>query len=252
VADQLRLETFPSRFSSPDLSSGTHSDGTKHSKLQRRKGAPHGHKKAGHTADHEAVAASSNAEQHNSSLLKWMTDSSTADSKGGPKARRAAKAIKRATKAEARLESTAQKLFSMMPLQLSNPHKAIGADATAAPISSSSSTPQNDSSSPSPISSVVDAGEAILQWAQEHEARYIDAYSAADGTFGMHLKKPRPCSQSQVSQIKCYLDAEGYITGLAVEDEAGITAPALCDEGVHEDGGVLEQGEAIVEIVSCK
>jgi hypothetical protein len=45
-----------------------------------------------------------------------MTDSSTADSKGGPKARRAAKAIKRATKAEARLESTAQELFSMMPL----------------------------------------------------------------------------------------------------------------------------------------
>lgn len=78
---------------------------------------------------------------------------------------------------------------------------------------------------------------------------------AAGGMSEQHelQTQQRLCKQTHISQIKCWLDTDGYIAGLAFETEAGISAPALCQaDGLVTDGVMLDKGEVIVEVVSCR
>jgi hypothetical protein len=68
-------------------------------------------------------------------------------------------------------------------------------------------------------------------------------------------KPTAPCKPLHTSQIKCWLDTDGYITALAFENEGGISTPAVCAAGVdaaHVDGGSLVEGESIIEVISCR
>lgn len=102
------------------------------------------------------------------------------------------------------------------------------------------------------LSLAVDSATPLLQ--QPAQPVTGGRFSAAHGGYSATTQQTSPCNQGQVSQIKCWLDAEGYITGLALEDEAGITAPALCrtEADQQTDGGALDEGESILEVISCK
>lgn len=240
VAEQMRSQSLPSEISSADLRI-----------KQRRKISAHGHKASvSYATELEATAAVSVA-MDRSSLLRWITDSSTINSEVGPRARRGAKiTTKRSSRAGARrLEAAKRELYGLVPGSVDLSTSLLG---TGPRSSTHGGMAAGGHYGLSKVSSAVDASTALLQWAQQHEARHIDTYSAADGASGMHTIKPGACSQGQVSQIKCWLDGEGFITGLAFESEAGITAPAVCGKGLQEDGGTLQQGESIVEIISCR
>lgn len=61
------------------------------------------------------------------------------------------------------------------------------------------------------------------------------------------------CSQGRVAYIKCWLDENGYVTGLAFENARGTKSPELCNtEGEHQEGGFLYDGESILDIISCR
>ena len=61
------------------------------------------------------------------------------------------------------------------------------------------------------------------------------------------------CGQASIAYVKCWLDKDGYVTGIAFEDVDGQHSPSLCDnKGQHQEGGFLYEGETILEIISCR
>lgn len=66
------------------------------------------------------------------------------------------------------------------------------------------------------------------------------------------LQQVVACTHSNVTQIKCFLSETGYLTGLAFEDGAGISSPAICSAARQVDGGLLQPDEAIVDILTCR
>jgi len=93
---------------------------------------------------------------------------------------------------------------------------------------------------------------SLLQQVAQHATG--GRFFAPHGVYSATTQQTPPCNQGQVSQIKCWLDDDGYITGLALEDEVGITAPALCRAEAEQqtDGGALDEWEIIVEVISCR
>lgn len=165
-------------------------------------------------------------------------------------ARTAARANARIAASEVRAARKAVKQMEKAQMQ------AAAADMvttlTLLPQAASSSKKTRKSKNASRVSSVAVAQHVALQQASQPDNNVDSGLDIVDGVFGMS-RKPSACNQGKISQIKCWLDADGYITGLAFESEAGITAPALCRvKGQVTDGGALDLGESIVEIMSCR
>lgn len=100
----------------------------------------------------------------------------------------------------------------------------------------------------------VDAGNEVMQEiAHLGEQAPADQHLAPDGVVGV-VPRPSACSQKQISHIKCWLDSDGFVTGLAFESEAGVTSPAMCsaEKGQLVDGGALSEGESILDVVACR
>lgn len=96
-------------------------------------------------------------------------------------------------------------------------------------------------------------GDVLLQQAHlQASAGSMQARLSAAGRLDSD-KQPSLCSQGQVSQIRCWLDAGGYVAALAFETDSNVTAPAVCAaQGLVADGGSLDEGETLVDIISCR
>jgi hypothetical protein len=97
------------------------------------------------------------------------------------------------------------------------------------------------------------ADDALLRQAyHQASAASMQARLSAAGRLDP-VQQPSLCSQGQVSQIRCWLDSAGYVAALAFETDSNVTAPAVCAaQGLVADGGLLDEGETLVDIISCR
>lgn len=96
-------------------------------------------------------------------------------------------------------------------------------------------------------------GDALLQQAYlQASGGSWQARLSAAGRLDSD-EQPSLCSQGQVSQIRCWLNADGYVAALAFETDSNVTAPAVCAaQGLVADGGALDEGETLVDIIICR
>jgi hypothetical protein len=69
------------------------------------------------------------------------------------------------------------------------------------------------------------------------------------------VEKPAWCSKAEgkVSQVSCWLNEQGLISGIQLTDDAGLHQPGICmTQGPPTVGEYLEEHESIVEIRACK
>lgn len=64
---------------------------------------------------------------------------------------------------------------------------------------------------------------------------------------------PEKCGHGSISFIKCWLDPQGFVSGLSFESKLGTKAQSLCStEGKHQEEAFLYDGETILDIVACR
>lgn len=250
---------------------------TKHSRHRQHSTAQHQHASIQHSTSAQPGSIDLLRDPlADSSLLQWLTANGAVNSVdllvGTPEhlptkaAAPAAKAKARSAKAklqsaEAVAAATAaayeegQRLARLAELQ--KLHWQLKPSDHASRDSSSSSD-SNSKHEPKQLTS-HDSKQAAAGYAarpQSHSPGASTATADLVQTAVVHrrsMQQMPACRQGQVSQIRCWLDADGYITALAVESEHGITTPAVCAAtGLQADGGSLREGEGIVEIVSCR
>lgn len=106
----------------------------------------------------------------------------------------------------------------------------------------------------------VDGDTALQQQEASNATVSIASTDDAQAEVARHrlqpqLVKPAWCSKAhgKVSQVHCWMNSRGIITGIQLTDDVGVRQPGICGTaGAHAGGGLLGEYESIVEIRACK
>jgi hypothetical protein len=99
--------------------------------------------------------------------------------------------------------------------------------------------------------------DTAVSAAADRTTGHVSVQVARAGPFRAGPRKvpaapPTECGHGAIAFIKCWLDEDGYVAGIAFEGKGGGKGPELCHtRGTHETL-FLHEGETITEIISCK